>query len=283
MTGVLGLLTLVDLLQLLVSGKRSGRLDVDHPDGPASIWLDEGRITHAEFDAHTGRNALYALMADERGTYAFNEGAVAPRESIRDGVEQLLLDAIRRTDATRTKSRDIRDTYIGDGVPTVIVNEDVASDLVLQPDELAFLRYADGRRSVNEVADLAELNMMTVRQVISRLLHLGALKVAQRRPRTARLVTRLARSGLPFGVAGIDPAILASWRGALGYRPERIACRAEDGAVSVHAVSAVKKAGPLIYFSRDTLLKGNFSSDTAMLVKPVPRRPVKPPASQTHD
>lgn len=276
MTGQLGLFSLVDLLQLLASQDRSGLLTVDHPKGSGRLWLKEGDVFHAEFDGSTGRNAVYALLADERGSYEFAEGPEPPRRSIDVGIEDLLLDAIRRTDAIRGRTRSLRETYIGDAVPAVALNDEVASDVVLKPEEVNFLRFVDGRRSVNEVADMANLTLLEVRQIISRLFHLGALQVAERRPRTARLVCKLDRSGLELGEAGVDSAILHSWKKALGYQPERVACRLREGKVLVFPARPIKKAGPFIMLSRDTLLRSNLATDTPMLVKPVPRRPVKP-------
>lgn len=276
MTGQLGLFSLVDLLQVLASQERSGLLSIDHPRGQGRLWLKNGDVLHAEFDGNTGRNAVYALLADEQGSYAFTDGGEAPRRSIDVGVEDLLLDAIRRTDATRGRSRSLRETYIGDAVPSVAINEDAVDNVVLSAEEVNFLRFVDGRRSLNEVADMANLTLLEVRQIISRLLHLGALKVAERRPRTARLVAKLDRTGLELGVAGIDSAILSSWKKALGYTPEKVACRLREGRVLVFPASPVRKSGPFIMLSRDTLLRNNLATDTAMLVKPVPRRPVKP-------
>lgn len=276
MTGQLGLFSLVDLLQLLASQTRTGELVISHPKGQAELYLHEGDIVHAEFDGHSGRNAVYALLADEQGGYRFTDDVAAPRRSIDVRIEDLLLDAIRRADTSRGRSRNLRETYIGDAVPAVAVNESLEIDVELKPEEVNFLRYVDGRRSVNEVADLAELSPLEVRQIISRLLHVGALRVAERRPRTARLVCRLDRDGLGLGVAGIDSAILHSWKKALGYTPERIACRTRDGKVTVFPATPVRRAGPFILLSRDTLLRNNLATDTAMLVKPVPRRPVKP-------
>lgn len=276
MTGQLGLFGLVELLQLLASENRTGNLKVDHPRGEGNLWLHDGDIHHAEFDDHTGRNAVYALLADEQGAFSFTDDVLAPRRSIDVGIQDLLLDAIRRTDATRGRSRNIRETYIGDAVPAVALNDTLPEDVVLKPEDVNFLRYVDGRRSVNEVADLAGLTLPEVRQIISRLLHLGALKVAERRPRTARLVCKLERHGLGLGEAGVDSAILASWKKALGYTPERVACRTRDGKVRIFPARPVRKAGPFILLSRDTLLQNNLATETAMLVKPVPRRPVKP-------
>ncbi len=264
------MISLVDVLQMLAQGGRTGRLALDHPKGQASVWLQDGGIVHAEFDGHGGKNALFALLADESGTYAFDDGERAPRRSIRDAVDELLLDAIRRTDQVRGRTRSVKDTYIGDAVPAVVVDPSVSDSLELQPEELAFLRYVDGKRSVGEAAAMASLDPLAVRHVISRLLHVGALKVRQRRPRTARLVTRLDQtSSLPLGTAGVDQSILKNWEQALGYVPREIMCRGHDSKVHRFPVRGQRKIGPFLQLSRDTLLRNNLAADTAMLVRPV--------------
>ena len=270
MTGQLGVFSLVELLQLLASQDRTGSLAISHPRGEGQLWIHNGDIHHAEFDGLTGRNAVYALLADEQGDFDFRDDVQPPRRSIDVGIQDLLLDA------SRGRSRNLRETYIGDAVPAVVLNEEQPADVILKADDVNFLRFVDGRRSVTEVADLAGLTLSEVRQIISRLLQLGALKVAERRPRTARLVCKLERDGLEFGEAGVDSAILASWKKALGYMPERVASRTRDGKVRIFPAKSVRKAGPFILLSRDTLLQNNLATETAMLVKPVPRRPVKP-------
>jgi hypothetical protein len=270
MTGTLDLLSLVDLFQLLVPERRSGKLRIDHPRGEARVFLEGGRIVHAEFDNLTGRSALSALFADGKGSYEFSEGVGSPRVSIRDSSDSLLLDMIELADSSR---RNVRETYLGDAVPAVIATGNTAGELVLQPDALAFLRHVDGRRSVHQVADRAELTPAEARQVISHLLHLGVLRVAERRPRTARLVTKAARQTLELGMAGVDPAILQAWKGALGYTPRQVACRTKGGWTGVFAVSSRSRSGPFIYLSRDTLLRNDLSAEQAMLVKPLPHRP----------
>lgn len=269
MVGTLDMLSLVDLFQLLVPTGRSGRLLVDHPSGEAAVFLSEGRIVHAEFANLTGRNALATLFADGRGNYRFTDGMIAPRVSINESAESLLLDMIRLAERS---SRDVLETYMGDAVPSVTINREVADQLVLSADALAFLRHVDGKRPVNEVASLAELTSTEARQIISQLLYENVLSIAERRPRTARLVARVKRDHLDAGTVVIDQAILASWESALGYQPDGVACRTASSWSGTFAVTSQRGAGPYVYFARDTLLRENLAADTAMLVKPVPRR-----------
>src|SRR5690625_7219282 len=155
MTGQLGHFSLVELLQLLSGAELISLLTADNPKDEARLWLKVGYIVHAEFDGRTGRNAIYGLLADEQGSYRFTDDVTAPRRSIEVSSEELLLDAIRRTDASRGRSRNLRETYIGDAVPTVQLSDGFDSALELKPEEVDFLRFVGGRRSVSELADRA--------------------------------------------------------------------------------------------------------------------------------
>src|SRR5690606_23940669 len=77
-TGTLGLFSLVDLFQLLAAARRSGRLSIDHPSGPAKVFFDKGQVVHAEFQGIAGEEAVYAIFADERGTFEFRVAIPAP-------------------------------------------------------------------------------------------------------------------------------------------------------------------------------------------------------------
>lgn len=101
MTGTLGLFSLVDLFQLLAASARSGRLSIVHPEGNARIFFDKGRVVHAAFGGETGEAAVFALFADERGSFEFQLGSSAPQISVTTSLENLLLEATRRLDETR--------------------------------------------------------------------------------------------------------------------------------------------------------------------------------------
>src|SRR5690606_9998908 len=61
-SGVLGPLTVVDLLQPLRLQRRSGRLILRSPAGQGVIWLGEGEIVDAQLGAFWGKKALFRLF-----------------------------------------------------------------------------------------------------------------------------------------------------------------------------------------------------------------------------
>ncbi len=106
MTGTLGLFSLVDLFQLLAASARSGRLSVAHPEGKALIFFDQGNVVHADFAGQIGAAAVYALFADERGSFEFRLGQAAPQVSVTMSTQNLLFEATRRLDETRHSAAD---------------------------------------------------------------------------------------------------------------------------------------------------------------------------------
>lgn len=267
MTGTLGLFSLVDLFQLLSASSRSGRLTVDHPQGTARVYFEEGKAVHAEFGGLTGEEAVYALFADEQGSFEFMLGLPPPRTTIEARTENVVLEATRRLDEARRDS----DQSI-DGELVLTFSESGGSgDLSLSKSEVALLRLVDGKRSVTEIAKAAGVASEAAQASFQRLLDAKVVRPAGRKPRTARLVTQLSREKLPHGTAGIDPGILSAWQRALGYPAESVACKRPDGLVSLLAVVPVPNAGPFLLMSRDTLVRADLAVNQPLLVKPLPR------------
>lgn len=265
MTGTLGLFSLVDLFQLLSGASRTGRLAVDHPRGPARIYFDKGDVVHAEFDEAEGEDAIYALFADERGSFHFRAGLAAPRISVQLGTQNLVLEAVRRLDEGR---RDEQDGLLAepDLVPETV--DDAVAGLTLGANEQAFLAQVDGRRSLARVAELAGLEFEDASRVASRLMAVGALVMRKRRARTARLVVRASPEPLPANVVALDPSILEAWARATGEPPREVICKRESGRVDRLRVVPRGGAGPYLLFGRDVLLRTGLVADQALLVRP---------------
>ena len=91
-----------------MAAARSGRLDIAHPKGEVCIFFDKGRVVHADFAGQTGEAAIYALFADERGSFEFKLGRSTPLASVTMSTENLLFEATRRLDETRRSGLDTK-------------------------------------------------------------------------------------------------------------------------------------------------------------------------------
>lgn len=267
MTGTLGLFSLVDLFQLLSTARRSGRLSIDHPAGPARVYFDKGQVVHADFATLVGEPAVYALFADERGSFEFRVGMPSVDVTITCGTENLVLEAVRRLDEARRG--EVHTTISRDAVPMPPEPAGPRRHVTLSEEEQAFIAQVDGRRSVTRIALDAKLDPDRALALCDRLVRTGVLKLQTRRARTARLVVRLATTSLPAGTVGVDPGILGAWERISGQGVTQIACRREDGTVLSFPVASVAGVGPYLEVPRATLFRANLRVDEALLVRPV--------------
>ena len=256
MTGTLGLFSLTDLFQLLASSARTGRLAVHHPQGLARIYFDRGRVSYADFGALIGEDAVYALFADERGTFEFQLGLPAPGVTVSGSTEGLLMEAIRRLDESKRGLSRLPD----DAIPLA---EDAEGSS-------PYGAYLGGQYTVREVAELAGAPLESVKAAVSELEAAGRLRFVPRKLRTARLVLQLSRRPLRAGLVALDAEILETWTRVLGNPPAQVACRRPDGRVSRFAVMGLAGAGPYLYAARETLFQADLSAKATLLVRPVP-------------
>ena len=262
--------SLVDLFQLLAASSRTGRLGVFHPEGEAQVYFEQGRVVHAEFAGLTGKEAVFALFADERGSFDFQMGQTSPGRSVAMGMDNLLLEIIRRLDeAKRDDNDEASATIANDVVPTLLNAAPGASEPTLQAEEKRVLQAMDGERSVADIAQHTGASLASVKKLVTRLLQVGRVKVRSRKPRTARLVAQLSRRPLPAGSVGVAATIFETWERALKVPPHQVACRHPNGRVEVFGVVPTPDAGPYLLVSRETLFKSNVSVNMTLLVKPL--------------
>ncbi len=100
--GSLALLSVVDLLQTLEAGRRSGVIDLQSGGRRATIWLHQGQPVDAELsDGRRGEEAIYALVRFAEGTFEVVFGEVTVPRHISTSLTGLLLEGLRRVDESR--------------------------------------------------------------------------------------------------------------------------------------------------------------------------------------
>jgi hypothetical protein len=116
---------LVDMLQLLAMNRRTGVLGVSTSRGSGEVRLVEGEIVDAVFRRLGGERALYRLLGERRGRFAFAPGEPTETRSIKASTNMLLMEAMRQVDELNQR----RSQLSPDG--EVFVLEDQASLLEL--------------------------------------------------------------------------------------------------------------------------------------------------------
>lgn len=95
--GAIATTTLADVVQLYAMSSQIGLISVEYDDQRGEIWLDQGRVVHAEAGGWTGNNAFYKIMTWPRGSFSWQ--SCRPKQvSMHVSLTELLLEAYRLKD-----------------------------------------------------------------------------------------------------------------------------------------------------------------------------------------
>ncbi len=95
LSGTLDTFALPDVLRLLASTEKTGRLRVSGPRGSGSLWVDGGEVVATEVASTnalepTDIEVVFGLLRFEAGTFTFENDAVASNASSASSMEPLL-------------------------------------------------------------------------------------------------------------------------------------------------------------------------------------------------
>jgi len=94
LTGHLDDQPLPELIRRLRVQRKSGRLQVEYKDGPASFFFDEGQMVDARMGSLRGVEALYAALALEGASFNFNPLVRPPERNIDEQGRRFIEDLI---------------------------------------------------------------------------------------------------------------------------------------------------------------------------------------------
>lgn len=263
-TGTLGLFSLVDLFQLLAASKRTGRLTVQHPVARARIYFDRGQLCHAEFGDLDGPAAVDALFADERGAFSFTAGLPAPRTTVQVSTEAIVLDALRRLDESRRDQAPLPHVS-RDAVP--FASPDGGAPVEPSAFERRVLAAVNGHWTAGRIAQELGVDEEETCRAVARLVQVGMLRLRTRRPRTARLVVRLAPPGVAAGSVAVDAGIVRSWREVAGDVAQ-VALKLPDGVAVAVPLVETQGVGAYVWVPRELLLRLGLRVDDTVLARP---------------
>ncbi|MEO1083607.1 MAG: response regulator [Acidobacteriota bacterium] len=103
-SGQLSLPMLSDLVQILALSRRTGSLQVSQGAESGKIWFRDGQVAHATFGELEGREAFQELMRFQRGKFQMGYDEEAPRMTVDEPLEGLLLDSLRLIDESNRPS-----------------------------------------------------------------------------------------------------------------------------------------------------------------------------------
>ncbi len=225
--GDLTQVSVVDLLQLLSMNRRSGALSVSTSRGAGEVRLGDGEILDAVYQRHEGEKALFRLLSETDGSFAFSSGEANPLRRITTPTSALLMEGMRQADEVRALR-----TKLGDGGFDLVTAGQIPDDL--SEVEARVVETLESPRSLEEVLDETSDGDLAVLGAVASLLRRNLLRRVDSGSRRAELgdpdrlqvlaalVKRLTRDGFSGGARLVfagEPRRLA----ALGHAVGRIA------------------------------------------------------------
>jgi len=173
---------LIDLLQLLSMNRRTGVLSVTTSTGSGEVRMAEGEVLDAVYRRLEGEKALYRLLGEHEGTFAFVPGGTTSLRRVEIGTAMLVMEAMRQFDEVARLRQELAPG--GDAL--------IATELSAESDpsklEREIMMLLQAPHAVDEVLDEVQSPDLDVLHAMQALSVRGVLR---RIPRAA-LVTRLA-------------------------------------------------------------------------------------------
>ncbi|MFI4945146.1 MAG: DUF4388 domain-containing protein [Burkholderiales bacterium] len=206
--GSLAELHLPDIIQLVSVSGKSGVFRLIDGEHRGDIWLQEGRIVHAEHEDLSGEEAVYALAIWRTGEFRFEAGVDSPRQTITKSNTNLLMEAARRLDEWRVLSKKIPSV---DLVPEFVILENREGQINLNTMEWLLLSKIDGQRSVKQIAGAAEMGVFDAAKLLYGLVATNLIRLRQggapQQPATAPAPQRTASQAVAQATLATMPSI----------------------------------------------------------------------------
>ena len=220
---------LVDLLQTIDLGNKTGVLHIIRMSDEGTIYFRDGRIIDAATRTRTGADAVYRMLVWSDGTFEIEFTNVDREDRVRLPTQGLLMEGMRRLDEWGRLQEQLPPLTAVFDVDEAVLAERLGEI----PDEVNMvLKHFDSRATLMEVVDNGDLGDLEALTLISKLYFEGLIQEV---------------SATPSSVDGtMDPnALLPEPSGAwIQSRPPRhLPSRVVDDAVGPHMSTAADFAG----------------------------------------
>jgi len=193
--GSLAELHLPDIIQLISVSGKTGVFHLTDGALKGQIYLNDGKIVHAQLEDASGEEAVYALAIWSRGDFKFEPGISTELRTISKSNTNLLMEAARRLDEWRVLSKKIPSTEL---VPEFVVQETREGQINLNTSEWLILSKIDGTRPIKQIAQASGLSVFDAAKILYGLIATGLIRLRE----TIAGGAKPAASGKPATAAG---------------------------------------------------------------------------------
>jgi hypothetical protein len=215
--GSLAELHLPDIIQLISVSGKTGVFHLTDGGLKGRIYLNDGKIVHAELEDTSGEEAVYALAIWSQGDFRFEPGIATDQRTITKSNTNLLMEAARRLDEWRVLSKKVPSV---DMIPEFVVQDSREGQINLNTSEWLILSKIDGTRSVKTIAQSAGLSVFDVAKILYGLVATSLIRL-----KAAPETTRVAAKPGAGGVSAAPPTPVSPRAASQGSRESELLLR----------------------------------------------------------
>ena len=177
LAGDLGDFGIVDIIQLVDLGKKTGGVEVHGRRGSEQIdgWVffNEGKICAAQLGALAGEEAVYTLFTCTSGPFKLHERMPLPPRNVYVSNEVVIMEGIGRQDDWASIAERVPP---GNVVLKLVPNPRSSSrEINLEADKWRVLTMINGKNTVADIVRLAGLGEYTTFKIIIELMNAGLI------------------------------------------------------------------------------------------------------------
>lgn len=174
--GALGEIGLIDLLQIFVMNRKSGRLRLNQGPLKGEVLFREGELWHAHLGSAEGIKALYRFLTWTHGRFEYVPGTVDVRRTIKGTPEEVMMEGARQADELGRMNRARLDAH----VQLLVAREDLpAPQHRVTQEVIELLGFYD---TVSEVLDHSTHTDFEVQRALHLLAEKGVVQISSAAP-----------------------------------------------------------------------------------------------------
>ena len=178
--GLLGDMGLVDLMQTIEIGRKTGKIMIENRTQRGQVSFREGKVCDARSGRLSGERAFYRMLVWNDGTFSMEFSAHDDADVIELSTQGLLMEGMRRVDEWGRLLEQLPPLEHRFEIDFT----ELVDRLAEIPDEInALLRLFDGRRTLIEVVDETDFGDLEALEIASKLYFEGLIfDVTDREP-----------------------------------------------------------------------------------------------------
>lgn len=181
LSGTLDTFELPDVLRLLASTAKTGRLRITGDRGSGSVWVQEGQVVATELTtevaptAPSDEEAVFGMLRFSAGSFSFESEA-----SVADGVPRSLEPILGTAEGMLVEWRSIEAVVPSLSVWVTLTPELTGPDVMIDADRWRSIAAIGSGAEVAVVADVLEQGEMDACRTVKELIELGVVEISER-------------------------------------------------------------------------------------------------------